>query len=29
MMGVENVKNCILSCQPCEKLEKAVKVVDR
>ena len=29
MMGEENVKNCILSSQPCDKLEKAVKVVDR
>ena len=28
MMDEENVENCILCCQPCDKLEKAIKVVD-
>ena len=28
MMDEENFKGCILSCQPCNKLEKAVEVVD-
>ena len=28
MMDEENVKNCILSCQPCDELEKAIKAVD-
>ena len=28
MMDEENVENCILCCQPCDELEKAIKVVD-
>ena len=28
MMDEENVKNCILCCQPCNELGKAMKVVD-
>ena len=28
MMNEQNVKSCILRCQPCNELEKAVKVVD-
>ena len=24
----DNVKNCIMRCQPCNKLEKVIKVVD-
>ena len=28
MMDEENVENCILCCQPCNELEKVIKVVD-
>ena len=27
-MDEENVENCILCCQPCNELEKVIKVVD-
>ena len=28
MMDDESVKNCILCCQPCDQLEKAIEVVN-
>ena len=28
MMGEENVKNCLMCCQPCDEFEKAIKTID-